>query len=765
MTQDKDTSVQIPLDLYVGENVVRKHVAEFYYRNLLAAGEEILAVFDCVILEQSGRRLGGLTLHDYAILTSQHLITWGRGRNRDVVDKFSWSSVVLDKFGKRNPLEGVVKFIYKIKPVGNKRKIAIGKKNGNGNGHDEEAEIPPAQPNTKDGAVALYLDLMPSGDVKTCAAMIKHLNGESGDGSTDGFRNKFRYEIEQSTQRLTTIPELLSPFYIRQANGVYVEADAGEEEVFLKSVPEHYIVRGTPPSPYQLKSSPYQGTDRVTYRNSVPYQGSARVSYTKPSARPAPTPRSAPVARAAAPPPTLAGDNVSINAGSGRLNRMTRQYGTNATSNRSNTSTAPRARMDDVTAQASPRGMKENFLGETVTLSTSPINVPSKLEAYEKRGGKGLSVDIPVTVAAAPVPKVRAVESSSDAKIERVAPAQRPAVSRPAAIPRPTAIPRAERETGAGRAMDEFPANVQGGQRALAEPIILTLSKEAFNIYSISRVARGLWFTPQNVSRSVSDISETIGALIEIAGVLAEDSEVRMAAFYRLRKAVAQEGGILNSNVVFHYTIWPFVKPILDWIGTSGEPPVVRNRVQVRTEKTNGNGSGKVHVVVDDLPDLGTKVAQEVPVAVETPAKVPNLVEIAVGSGSFNTLVAAVQAAGLVDTLTGAGPFTVFAPPDEAFAKLPAGTVEALLQDVPKLAAILKYHIVPGKLLAKDVVGQTSLKTVQGQNLTISSSDGVRIDNAKVINSDIEASNGVIHVIDSVLLPKDDAPKSKLDSL
>lgn len=131
-----------------------------------------------------------------------------------------------------------------------------------------------------------------------------------------------------------------------------------------------------------------------------------------------------------------------------------------------------------------------------------------------------------------------------------------------------------------------------------------------------------------------------------------------------------------------------------------------------------------------------------------------DIVDVAVGAGSFETLVAAVQAAGLVDTLKGEGPFTVFAPTDEAFAKLPAGTVEALLQDKEKLTAILTYHVVPGRVMAKDVVNLDSAQTVNGQSLTIMAKDGkVWIDNATVISADIEASNGVIHVIDTVVLP------------
>lgn len=143
--------------------------------------------------------------------------------------------------------------------------------------------------------------------------------------------------------------------------------------------------------------------------------------------------------------------------------------------------------------------------------------------------------------------------------------------------------------------------------------------------------------------------------------------------------------------------------------------------------------------------------------AIAQGAEKKDIVDTAVGAGSFKTLVAAVQAAGLVDTLKGKGPFTVFAPTDEAFAKLPKGTLESLLkpENKEKLAAILTYHVVAGKVLAKDVVKLSEAKTVQGSSVKILVSDGkVKVDGANVVKTDIETSNGVIHVIDAVILPQ-----------
>lgn len=133
-----------------------------------------------------------------------------------------------------------------------------------------------------------------------------------------------------------------------------------------------------------------------------------------------------------------------------------------------------------------------------------------------------------------------------------------------------------------------------------------------------------------------------------------------------------------------------------------------------------------------------------------------DVIDVAVENGSFNTLVTAVKAAGLVDTLKGEGPFTIFAPTDEAFAKLPGGTVETLLkpENKDKLVSVLTYHVISGKVMAADVIKMASAKTIQGQMVKITlDGDSVMVNNANVIAADVKASNGVIHVIDNVLLP------------
>lgn len=150
-----------------------------------------------------------------------------------------------------------------------------------------------------------------------------------------------------------------------------------------------------------------------------------------------------------------------------------------------------------------------------------------------------------------------------------------------------------------------------------------------------------------------------------------------------------------------------------------------------------------------------SKLAAGVALALMTSvASAADIVETAISAGQFKTLVTALQEADLVDTLKGDGPFTVFAPTDAAFAKLPAGALDALVKDKDKLAAVLTYHVVPGKVMAAQVK-PGKVKTVQGESLNVSTQGGsVMVDNAKVVKTDIGASNGVIHVIDTVILPK-----------
>lgn len=167
---------------------------------------------------------------------------------------------------------------------------------------------------------------------------------------------------------------------------------------------------------------------------------------------------------------------------------------------------------------------------------------------------------------------------------------------------------------------------------------------------------------------------------------------------------------------------------------------------------------GVAAVTFAGAPATPARAADAVPAKAVTDAARKDVVDTAVAAGQFKTLVAAVQAAGLVETLKGAGPFTVFAPTDDAFAKLPSGTVEMLLkpENKEKLAALLTYHVVPGKVTAKDAIALDgkSAKTVNGKEIKISVVDGkVKIDGATVIKADVDATNGVIHVIDAVIMP------------
>ncbi len=168
-----------------------------------------------------------------------------------------------------------------------------------------------------------------------------------------------------------------------------------------------------------------------------------------------------------------------------------------------------------------------------------------------------------------------------------------------------------------------------------------------------------------------------------------------------------------------------------------------------------GNAGG-YHCNWSKSPSQASTLAPAQPGLLQYTAAKPDIVDTAVSNGSFNTLVAAVQAAGLVDTLKGPGPFTVFAPTDAAFAALPAGTVENLLrpENINQLRAVLTYHVIPGKVTSDQLAGQRlAAGTVQGTTVNIDATNGVRVDNANVVQADVLTGNGVIHVIDSVLIP------------
>jgi uncharacterized surface protein with fasciclin (FAS1) repeats len=190
-----------------------------------------------------------------------------------------------------------------------------------------------------------------------------------------------------------------------------------------------------------------------------------------------------------------------------------------------------------------------------------------------------------------------------------------------------------------------------------------------------------------------------------------------------------------------------------DWASPANSPAIQRlaSHVVYRESKLLRNEEEAMKRCLLSLVVVGLVAA----FAGRSVAADKDIVDTAVAAGKFKTLAAALQAAGLVETLKGKGPFTVFAPTDDAFAKLPKGTVETLLkpENKEKLVAILTYHVVPGKVKAADVVKLKSAKTVSGKSVMIDASKGVRVNKSNVVATDIETSNGVIHIIDAVLLP------------
>jgi uncharacterized surface protein with fasciclin (FAS1) repeats len=205
----------------------------------------------------------------------------------------------------------------------------------------------------------------------------------------------------------------------------------------------------------------------------------------------------------------------------------------------------------------------------------------------------------------------------------------------------------------------------------------------------------------------------------------------------------------MNKNVLIGLVAVLVIGGVLYFAGQSAN-----NSANTATGTTTGNESaGTGTGAMEETTMEGTTGAGDM---TGDAAASGTIVEVAQSNGSFNTLVAAVQAAGLVETLNGEGPFTVFAPTDEAFAKLPAGTVEDLLKPENKdqLTKILTYHVVAGNVPSSQVATMTSATTVQGGTVTFDTMNGVKVNNAMVVTPDVAASNGVIHVIDTVLMPE-----------
>jgi hypothetical protein len=256
-------NIQVPSDIYVGRNVVRLHLVEFFdiieERKILAEGEKPLAVFDCILMESGGIRLGGFTLHDYAMVTDRHLITWARGRSKDVVDRLSWSFLTVEKYGQRNALEGTVKITYRPPSTSTRRRISVKPRDESGNrpldkGQDDSAEKPKS--------IDLYLDYMPLEEVPICQKMLNFFVANASSTSIiENYYSTFQNELAESIIRLTTPPATARQLYNQQPNGVYIESDEIDEEQVLNLTNHRYSY-----------TNPYRGTSSIKRGYESPYK-------------------------------------------------------------------------------------------------------------------------------------------------------------------------------------------------------------------------------------------------------------------------------------------------------------------------------------------------------------------------------------------------------------------------------------------------------------------------------------------------------------
>ena len=683
--------IDIPGNIYVGRNTERQHIAEFFYRartqNLLAEGETPLAIFDCIILERNGRRLGGLTLHDYAVITDQHLITWGRGLNKDIIDRFPWADIQLDKFGRRNPLEGVIKFYYLLKPTGNKRKINL-------RSQTAPAEtIAPAQPR----GTAIYLDLMPAGEVAVCVEMIYYFTHSNGTApSADGFNEHFLVDIERSRERTGQVDFWLRPFYIDMGNGMLVEAGSVADRQSVGANPANRMTAQATTAP----RSPYRNSTGSGAASSPPIPA-ARPERPAPSAgavQPASRggqPINAPETVTAAPNYAVTGNVPSVGGSGGALNTGNRQTDTIRGVSRNND-----------TMRGSSGGGNDKPLRETVSLSNNPYSGPSKLEAYEGRVTGRTSTQSRLTAVeprrnevartAAEPPRLRPVapppaarpapdRSESTQRMPPAQPASPPppggraartimrqggAVGSPlppATYVSPPSLPIQKGSDATENVLYEMAdAEAQALGRPLVLPIGLAIPRGLLNAYSVSRLARGLWIDPRNLGRNLTDVSQALGVVGDLTELFTTDQELREISLRRLK---IDANTTFSENIVFHYTIWPFIKPVLDILnlpGNSGRGRRATRRVSVRQIEDDILARETPSASASDLPDMGPMAGRDQPswpaaasVSVATPPATP-AVRIATPSA---TPAATVVTPPAVSPVTNAPTPTVPTPP------------------------------------------------------------------------------------------------------
>ncbi|NWJ48311.1 MAG: hypothetical protein HXX08_20845 [Chloroflexi bacterium] len=480
--------IQVPSNIYVGRNTVRVHLADFLQiaadRNLLSSDEQILAVFDCIIMDEVGGRLGGFTLHDYAILTNQNLIMWARGRSKDSIDKCIWPNIVIERFGRRNVIEGVLKFSYRVPISANKRRISLRAKPEDG----DKAKNKAKNDNEPTGsAIVIFLDLIPLEDVQICQKMMNLLIKNPPENNiVEEFFTTFKAEIDESTARLTSVPVSMRPMYVQQPNGVYIEAGELEEERLLLSME----TKQTPPA------SPYRGVATMKRGYASPYQ--------------------------------LGNSNQG-----------------NASSN-------------------SNRSLNSRSSG---TSGMAGYTSKSKLDAYEQGSRPVERKNNP-----APTPTQPTYNSKSVDKVDK------PTIPSPYQNQNNYIPPVTSRALAANESIIPPPPPVP--------PI-----REIPNIYSVSRLAHGLFEGRQNFSKSIADVSQTAAILASIPGLIAGDESTKHSSLMQLRGIF--EGGYLDKNPLLGKAIMPLMQPLLSkympmgMMGGGGgasstEPAQKRNRLTIR---------------------------------------------------------------------------------------------------------------------------------------------------------------------------------------
>ena len=556
-----DVLVEIPGNIYLGRNTEREHIAEFLVRRpMLKSGDEILAVFDCILYEGGGRRLGSLTFHDYAIFTPDALITWGRGLRRSLVDRLPWSDLIIERYGRRTPLEGVIKLRYGAADPTAKRRIAI-KTNGGSHEGAHASEVATI-------GTDIYLDLMPLQEVRLCVAMINFLR----EGGGMGFQDKFGTNIAESQGR-GKIPNLIMRPFAPKAGAIIPPASSGGEVGKADFADEKPVQVGN----YRNRLYPISGgsgerakprSNETVRLDNGTYNGPSKLDALDGGAgvRPAQTSGGRINNGGRNTETNAPGESGNaVRAGSGRVNEFV--------------TPAPRRGADTVQREGSPRVPANRYetqprLDNTIQRRQTPKEPPATYNSpQDSRAPRPASAEIQASYDTPLQPYKRGMmRTTSTVKRERSPQVPPATYVSPVTGGHDERIPTRRRSSTRENVIDALSNSTDAlPSHQLTEPIAITIARPLLNPFNFARAVRLVFIDPRNLGRNISDALGMLGVIGDVpVAVLGREYEDRREARANLKRFVDRD--FLFTNPISYYTIRPFVKPVTDWLYATPTP-------------------------------------------------------------------------------------------------------------------------------------------------------------------------------------------------